>query len=124
MDWLRRRKILFIILGLFLVIWFNHNQMANWHFHIKNNGIVVMHAHPYKAGTLPDTPFQKHHHSNLEYLLLSLIFNTVPYFLALFIFALHFHFQIRNLFLSPDRDNMHTGFYRAFQVRGPPIPAF
>ncbi len=51
------------------------NNSVNRHFHQLPNGIMVEHAHPYSKGTSSaDSPYQKHHHSDLEYLILDMVF--------------------------------------------------
>lgn len=56
-------------LGLFI------NNSVNWHYHLLPNGIIVEHAHPYKkAASTSGTPFEKHGHSELEFLILDLIY--------------------------------------------------
>lgn len=80
-----------------------------------------MHAHPYKAANIPDTPFQNHQHSNFEYLLLSLIFNTIPFLAAILVLGVLFKPLVRNILLPQARENIQTGYYRSFLVRGPPL---
>lgn len=54
-----------------------YNNVANWHFHELPNGIVIEHAHPYeKAPVNQNSPAQNHKHSDLEYLILDLVFHT------------------------------------------------
>jgi hypothetical protein len=120
MEWMRSKKKLLIMLCLSLLIWLNHNQMTNWHFHIMSNGTVVMHAHPYKSNTIPETPFQQHHHNNVEFLILSLIFNTIPLLVALLVFSFLSKFKISKLYLFPAAENRLRGFYRTLLLRGPP----
>ena len=53
-----------------------HNNFANWHYHKLPNGIVVEHAHPFnKAASDPNFPFQRHKHSDIEYLILDLVYS-------------------------------------------------
>lgn len=52
-----------------------YNQKANWHFHILSNGMVVEHAHPFKKHHTPGTPFQSHHHTDLELSILAQLSN-------------------------------------------------
>jgi cbb3-type cytochrome oxidase subunit 3 len=72
-----------LLLTLPLVMWLFFNQVANWHLHVLGNGIVVEHAHPFKNNPLPGSPFQKHHHTELEYSILSQISNITTVILVL-----------------------------------------
>lgn len=114
------RKLL-IIPGLLLVVWLNHNQLTNWHYHILNNGSVIMHAHPYRSSTIPDTPYQKHHHSSFEYLVLSVLFNTIPLIVLAWVLGLLLHFRVRKLESVSGAETMRYGFLRAITLRGPPV---
>jgi hypothetical protein len=124
MEWIRNKKKLLILLGMSLLIWLNYNQTANWHYHIMSNGAVVIHAHPYKSNTIPETPFQKHHHNNFEFLFLSLIFNTVPLLVALLLYGLLSLYKTGELLLFPAAGNRQQGFYLTLLLRGPPGYAF
>lgn len=120
MEWIKNRNKLLIILGLLLVVWLNHNQVTNWHYHILNNGSVVMHAHPYKSSSIPDTPYQKHHHSSFEYLVLSVLFNTIPLLVAVWILGLLLCFRLKDLLVVYREGHMQYGFCRTLTLRGPP----
>jgi hypothetical protein len=123
MEWKNNIKKLSVLVILPCVVWLFHNQMTNWHYHVMTNGTVVMHAHPYKNSTIPETPFQKHHHNNVEFLLLSLIFNTIPLLVALLVYSFLSKCKIRELCLFSDARNRQRGFYRTLLLRGPPVCA-
>ena len=120
MNCVRIYKKLLIIPGLLLVVWLNHNQLTNWHYHVMNNGSVVMHAHPYKSNPIPDTPYQKHHHSSFEYLLLSVLFQTIPLLVLVWFLGLLLDFSIRKLQAVSGEGDKRYGFLRALTLRGPP----
>mgnify|MGYP006286896655 FL=1 len=66
---LRRHIISLLLIPLIAGVTFN--AIKNGHFHKLWDGEVIYHSHPYKKDTSPpDSPFQKHHHSPSEYLLL------------------------------------------------------
>jgi hypothetical protein len=70
------RKLLSFALITFTLLLF-YNNAANWHFHKLSNGIVIEHAHPYSKLPSPEnSPFEKHQHSDSQYLLLDLIYNS------------------------------------------------
>jgi len=124
MVWKRSKKLIFILLSLILVVWLNHNQMTNWHFHVMNNGAMVVHAHPYESNTIPGTPFQEHDHNNFEFLFLTLVFNAVPLLLAFLVVGLLFSFKSGFFLLIPFARDLLRGFYRTLLLRGPPSFAF
>lgn len=86
------KRVLSIVLIVFTLGLFINNSV-NWHYHLLPNGIIVEHAHPYKKAA-PDsgTPFEKHGHSELEFLILDLIYYSglviVPAFFALQVYRL------------------------------------
>jgi hypothetical protein len=69
------KKALSILLIFFTLALF-YNNVLNRHFHRLPNGIVIEHAHPFQKGSeTGSTPFQKHNHSDIEYLLLDIIYS-------------------------------------------------
>lgn len=78
------RKIARVIIPIFLVtvICYLTNATINQHYHKLSSGLVVKHAHPYDKD---DTgkPFQDHHHSSSELILLDQISNV---FFRIFLF--------------------------------------
>lgn len=64
-----------IMLAIPAVMMLFYNQKANWHYHITDKGFVVEHAHPFKNSQSPDSPYQKHKHSDSEYFVLAQISN-------------------------------------------------
>lgn len=76
-ELLQVRKIARVIIPILLVIVICYvaNATINQHFHKLSSGLVVKHAHPYDKG---DTgkPFQDHHHSTSELVLLDQISNV------------------------------------------------
>jgi hypothetical protein len=124
MEWIRSKKTVFVLISLFLVISLYHNQVTNWHFHYTNNGVVVIHSHPYRSNTIPDTPYQKHQHNSFEFLFLSLVFNAIPLILAFLVLGFICRSRLSNFLLLPAVGNMQCGYYRTFLSRGPPDCAF
>jgi len=62
---MRLRKLV-ALLTIPIVLMLFHNRVANWHFHVLNNGIVVEHAHPFTASQTAESPYQSHSHSSWE----------------------------------------------------------
>jgi len=68
-----KRLISFLLILFTLALFFNN--AVNWHYHKLPNGILVEHAHPYgKHSSTSNSPFEKHHHSDFEYLILDLVY--------------------------------------------------
>jgi hypothetical protein len=64
---------IFMIVSVMMLF---YNNIANWHYHKLPNGIVVEHAHPFsKPASDPFYPFQKHQHSDIEYLILDIVYS-------------------------------------------------
>lgn len=74
-----------VLLSLPFVLLLFYNNNSNWHYHQQQNGTLVRHAHPYAAEQLPGTPVQEHPHSNVEWLVLTLVssaYTDLPLFAA------------------------------------------
>lgn len=68
-----RRLISFFLVIAILAMF--HNNIANRHFHVLPDGTVIEHAHPIKeTPSVPAIPFEKHSHSDIEFLILDLLF--------------------------------------------------
>ncbi len=56
------------------------NNAVNWHYHKLPNGIIVEHAHPFSkskstaSSKAPYSPFEKHQHTEFEYLILDILY--------------------------------------------------
>jgi hypothetical protein len=48
------------------------NATVNQHFHQLDSGMMIKHAHPFE-NKKPDNPFEKHHHTSSELVLLDQI---------------------------------------------------
>jgi len=70
-------KKIILLATLPFVLWLFFNQIAFWHYHILDNGMVVEHAHPFTNSTQPGTPYQNHHHTDFEHTLLAQLSNLV-----------------------------------------------
>ncbi len=68
MKFLRAFGKIFLILSLPVLMLLIYNQTVNWHYHLLKDGTVVKHAHPYSNETQGTTPFQKHQHTDFEFL--------------------------------------------------------
>ena len=84
------------------------NSNLNQHYHKLASGSIVKHAHPYKKDK-PGVPFQSHHHTHLEFLLLdniSIAFFTFVWFvlmLSIFpIFLKNTHSPILDICVQTD----------------------
>jgi hypothetical protein len=90
----------FILIFFTLALFFNN--AVNWHYHQLPNGIVIEHAHPYqKSSSTAGSPYE-HHHSDIEYLILDLIFGSVLIIvLAFYGLKLFIQFRKRILFSEP-----------------------
>jgi hypothetical protein len=84
------------------------NATVNQHFHRLSTGIVIKHAHPFDRGQ-EGAPFQEHHHTSSELLILDQISNPVL-LLGLFFLSMIFLLPARRIrnatynvsFVNPD----------------------
>lgn len=74
--YIRKKARIIIPIFLVIVICFLTNTTINQHFHKLSSGLIVKHAHPFNRGNT-GKPFQEHHHSSSELILLDQISNTV-----------------------------------------------
>ena len=118
----QRRKIkqIIVLITLPFVLLLFFNQVAYWHYHILENGLVVEHAHPYKNNTIPDYPFQKHHHSDFEYTLLAQI-SQLAGILIFFVLASYIFFtSAHQLLLQNHAIFLQHDYLEVKNPRGPP----
>jgi hypothetical protein len=108
-----------ILLSLPAVMFLFHNQLANWHYHLLDNGMVVEHSHPYskpKSGS----PFQQHSHSDLEYTILAQLSNILPLLVLLFFLAFTFESLKNAIGQKPLRIFFYSSYLSCNPLRGPP----
>lgn len=104
-----------------MVMFLFFNQVAFWHYHLLENGMVVEHSHPFKNNPNPGTPFQKHHHTDFEFTVLAQITNLAS-ILVVFLFLE----LIINSSAAPVNNYYKTAIYRSSylltdRLRGPPL---
>lgn len=121
MDKARKLKQLILIITMPLVMWLFFNQVAFWHYHVLDNGIVVEHAHPFKNKPIPGTPYQSHQHSDFEYSLLAQISNMISLLLFAMVLGLFLHNISRYYREGYQSFIPDPGHYLIHRLRGPPI---
>jgi hypothetical protein len=67
-----------------VVLCFLTNTTLNQHFHKLSSGFVISHAHPFDKGNA-GKPFQDHHHTSLELIILEQLSHTVFWIYLFFI---------------------------------------
>ncbi len=115
-----KRLLSFLLIASTLALFWNN--AVNWHYHQLPNGIVVEHAHPYsKTPASPGTPFEKHHHSDFEYLILDLIYHgTLIVLMVVLALVAYRQLLMRNIRLKlPER--VYSRYYSLPLLRGPPL---
>lgn len=114
------RLLSFILIFSTLLLFYNN--AVNWHYHQLPNGIVIEHAHPYtKSSSASGSPFEKHHHSDLEYLILDLVYYSgFILILAFLTFQIFRKPMIRRRLLKPEPVIL-AGYSRLPLLRGPPV---
>ncbi|TVQ09949.1 MAG: hypothetical protein EA361_14760 [Bacteroidetes bacterium] len=120
MQTIRRIKKLVLLITLPLVMWLFFNQVAFWHYHILENGVVVEHAHPFKNSTLPGTPYQQHQHSDFEYSLLAQISSIIGLLVFLVVLGLFMNNNLKRLAIKPTA-RLIPVYFSVNRLRGPPV---
>jgi hypothetical protein len=118
----RRIKQILILISLPLVMWLFFSQSAFWHFHVTPSGIIIEHSHPFTNNSFPDSPFQKHHHSDFEYSTLSQLSNVLS--LVVIIMAVILVLQQNQLKPYQNIDLIlikARACLNSHQLRGPPV---
>ena len=120
------RKISRIIIPVFLVIviCFLTNTTINRHFHKLSSGLVINHAHPFNNKGNTGKPFQEHHHTSSELILLEQISNTVfwIYLFVLFLTPLLPVYEITNSPLVITFKNHDLYFLKNYHA--PPVTSY
>lgn len=103
---------------LIIVLAISINNSLFIHSHILPDGEVVQHAHPYNTSENPESPYETHHHSSFEILLLNNLFSFLWIIIAAVFIVFNKHVQIisiNKLFFRK------TNTYSFSLSRGPPI---
>jgi len=119
----RRRKLkqLFVLLTLPLVMFLFFNQVAFWHYHVLENGMVVEHSHPFKNNPKPGTPFQNHHHTDFEYSILAQISSMISLLVVFLVLGLIIS-SIAAFLNSYYRTAIcQSSYLLVYRLRGPPL---
>lgn len=107
--------IAFIILLLFL--WVNYNIYFNSHYHIGENGQIILHAHPVQKTSQNSS---EHHHTRNEFILLHILYVTFS-FVLLFIILFFFILE-REKVLSSKSCHLYLPFTKdGLSIRAPPF---
>ena len=110
-----------VTLTLFSLIWADFDLFYFTHFHIDENGQIIVHAHPYQKESQKTNNFPKHTHSKREFALLALIYQVLcqfTLFLFLIFFLLNFNVNLKNSFSF--QGNPVQSFCKNIFKRGPP----
>lgn len=76
----------YIIILLFPAIsWLFINFAINGHYHKLSNGEIIYHCHPYKHDKNKNSPFENHHHTESECLVIAQISNPL---VSLFVYLI------------------------------------
>lgn len=119
---MKNKLAIFKILAIIIVVsllWSNYNYYFNTHFHIDNNGRIVLHSHPYsKNSSSRDLP--NHHHNKNEFFVLHFLHRTLASLLILFLIIFLFFRQnkIIHIFLQTYPNKLL--FKHNITQRGPP----
>jgi hypothetical protein len=118
------KKLLSVVLILSTLALF-YNNVINRHFHKLPNGIIVEHAHPFnKAASSSDSPFENHHHTGLEYLILDMVYYSGLILVMAFIFLRIFRIFI-NSYPLPGTKKIPSGVLSTLPLlRAPPSIRF
>lgn len=102
-------------------MWLFFNQVAFWHYHILDNGIVVEHAHPFKNSPKQGTPYQSHQHSDFEYTILAQVSNITTLLLIGIVLGLLFKFTTHPKNYARVAATVTSEYLSIERLRGPPV---
>lgn len=90
-----RNKIqpLIVTLILLALMVANFNIFYFVHYHIDDNGKIIVHAHPYQKEDQKSHNAPTHTHSKSEFILLALIYQVLSLFILYLLFFILFHFK-------------------------------
>lgn len=117
------RKIARFIIPVIIltVLCFVLNSNLNQHYHKLASGSIVKHAHPYKKEH-SGVPFQSHHHSSFEFLLLDNISIALFTFVFLVLTLTPFPRFLNNTHFPILKIYKQTGLYFLKNYHAPPQP--
>ena len=121
MSFLRDIKTPLTIVLIFAATWLIFNLSINGHYHKLYNGEIVYHCHPFQHNESNNSPFEDHHHTKVQYLILSQISNPVALlsiFLVLLGLILHSYKEIR---ISRDLKLTLKKYFNTGNYRAPPV---
>jgi len=119
---MRSKLAIFKIFALIIVIsllWSNYNFYFNTHFHVDENGRIILHSHPFsKNSSSKDLP--NHHHNKNEFIALHLLHRIFSntYFLIVTIFFFILTKKVAFIFIQTFPNKLL--FKHAITKRGPP----
>jgi len=117
-----RHQCKYIIILLFPAIsWLFINSAINGHYHKLNNGEIIYHCHPYKHDKNKNSPFEDHHHTESECLIIAQISNPL---VSLFVFLIsigQFIPLCKEIILSEDFNLLLKTYLYINNYRSPPI---
>ena len=119
LECMKRLLSFILIVSTLALFW---NNAVNWHYHQLPNGIVVEHAHPYsKSASSPGSPFEKHHHSDFEYLILDLVYHGTLVILMVVLTLMVYRQLLTHHTLLKLPERVIGSYYNLPLLRGPPL---
>ncbi len=113
--------LIIVTLILFAFLGANFNVFYFSHWHIDENGNIIVHAHPYKKTDQSSQQTTSHSHSKSEFVLLALIYNILTLFsFLLFIFVSLLKLNQNLKVILSYHWNPSTFFSKHILRRGPP----
>lgn len=123
MSLLRKLSGTVIPIFLLVVLCSLANATVNQHFHRLSTGITVKHAHPFDRGQ-DSTPFQEHHHTSAELLILDQISNPAL-LLGLFFVSLILLPLVRKTKNSADNESVvNPDLFFLKNYHAPPLTSY
>ncbi len=121
MTQLRRINHLLILFLLSGIIWLTLNSSINIHSHKLPSGEIIHHAHPYTPGET-NAPFESHHHTQIEYLLIGQLTFFLIAFSLLSLTVIYFKRYNGEKHITYRVYPISSNYLTAFHTRGPPPP--
>lgn len=120
MRFLRFFSKFFLLVSLPVIMMLFYNQSVNWHYHLLKDGSVIKHAHPYSNEAQGTAPFQKHQHTDTEFIFFAQ-FSQISLILvaALLTFGL-VYLQLKTKIRLSEIEFLRPRFLESQSLRAPP----
>lgn len=81
-----KNRVFLVTLILFAIGWVNFNISFFSHYHVTEDGMLIIHAHPYHKKDTQSNPYPNHVHTKSELILLAITIQTSAILILYFLY--------------------------------------